>query len=45
MRNLDLVVTSDTAIAHLAGALAAPVCLALPTTRDWGWMTHRDDSP
>ena len=45
IRNLDLVVTSDTAIAHLAGALGAPVWLALQFSPDWRWLLQRDDSP
>ena len=43
--NLDLVVTADTAIAHLAGALGAPVFLALHFSSDWRWLRDRDDSP
>jgi hypothetical protein len=42
---LDLVVTVDTLIAHLAGALGIPVWLLLPTPCDWRWMVHRTDSP
>lgn len=42
---LDLVVTSDTAIAHLAGALGARVWVALSMAPDWRWMLGRDDSP
>ncbi len=38
MMNLDLVVTSDTAIAHLAGALARPTWVALKSCPDWRWM-------
>jgi hypothetical protein len=45
MMNLDLVITSDTAMAHLAGALAVPVWVALPFAPDWRWMLDRDGSP
>ena len=45
MEHLDLVVTSDTAIAHLAGALGRPVWVALGQDCDWRWGTDRDDSP
>jgi hypothetical protein len=45
MMNLDLVITSDTAIAHLAGALGVPVWLALPFVPDWRWLLDRSDSP
>ncbi len=45
MKNLDLVVTSDTATAHLAGALGVPTWLALPKTPDWRWFLDREDSP
>lgn len=45
MKNLDLVITSDTAVAHLAGALAVPVWLALPFVADWRWFLNRTDSP
>ena len=45
MENVDLVVTSDTAIAHLAGALGRPVFLALKHVPDWRWLMHRDDCP
>jgi tetratricopeptide (TPR) repeat protein len=45
MKNLDLVVTSDTALAHLAGALGAPVWVALARVPDWRWQLGREDSP
>jgi tetratricopeptide (TPR) repeat protein len=41
----DLVICVDTAVAHLAGALAKPLWLLLPFAPDWRWMTNRDDSP
>ena len=40
-----LVITVDTLMAHLAGALGIPVWLLLPTPCDWRWMVHRSDSP
>jgi tetratricopeptide (TPR) repeat protein len=45
MKNLDLVVTSDTAIAHLAGALGVRVWVALSFAGDWRWLQDRTDSP
>ncbi len=42
---LDLVITIDTSVAHLAGALGKPVRLLLPVAADWRWLTKRDDSP
>jgi ADP-heptose:LPS heptosyltransferase len=45
MMNLDLVVTCDTSIGHLAGALGRPVFTALPVAADWRWLTEREDSP
>ena len=45
MRNLDLFVTSDTALAHLAGALGIRVWMALPLVPDWRWQLERADSP
>ena len=45
MKNLDLVISSDTAAAHLAGALGCSVWIVLKYVPDWRWMMHRDDSP
>jgi len=45
MMSLDLVVTSDTSLAHLAGALGRPVWVALPVAPDWRWLLGRADSP
>lgn len=45
MCNLDLVITSDTAAAHLAGGLGVPVWLAVASSPEWRWMKDRSDSP
>ena len=42
---LDLIITVDTSVAHLAGALAKPVWLLLPYIPDWRWLFDRDTSP
>ena len=43
--NLDLVITVDTAMGHLAGALGKPVWILLPKAADWRWLLERSDSP
>jgi ADP-heptose:LPS heptosyltransferase len=45
IKNLDLIITVDTAVAHLAGALGVPVWLMLPYSTDWRWIAGRTDSP
>ena len=43
--NLDVVLSVDTSVAHLAGALGRPVWTLLPFAPDWRWMLKREDSP
>ena len=43
--NLDLVITIDTSIAHLAGGMGKPVWILLPYMADWRWLREREDSP
>jgi hypothetical protein len=45
MAHLDLVITTDTAAAHLAGALGRPVWVLLSVAGDWRWLIDRSDSP
>jgi len=43
--NLDLVISIDTSVAHLAGAMGKPVWVILSKSADWRWLLERDDSP
>jgi tetratricopeptide (TPR) repeat protein len=45
LSQLDLLITVDTSVAHLAGALARPAWVLLPRVPDWRWLLDRDDSP
>lgn len=45
MTQLDLIISSDTSVAHLAGALGCPVWLLLSFAPDWRWLLEREDSP
>jgi len=45
METLDLIITSDTSVAHLAGALGRPTWVALRNVPDWRWLLDRSDSP
>jgi Flp pilus assembly protein TadD len=45
MANLDLVITCDTAIAHLGGALGVPTWVALASVPNWRWLLDREDTP
>jgi len=45
MKNLDLVICSDSAVAHVAGAMGVAVWVGLPLVPDWRWLLRREDSP
>src|SRR5262249_11707152 len=45
MPSLDLIISTDTSIAHLAGALGRPAWIALPSAAEWRWLLERSDSP
>jgi ADP-heptose:LPS heptosyltransferase len=44
IENLDLVITVDTSMGHLAGAMGKPVWIMVPKAADWRWMLEREDS-
>jgi len=44
-RQMDLIITVDTSMAHLAGAIALPVWVLIPPIPDWRWLLEREDSP
>jgi ADP-heptose:LPS heptosyltransferase len=43
--NLDMIITVDTSIGHLAGAIGKPVWILLSKASDWRWLIDREDSP
>jgi ADP-heptose:LPS heptosyltransferase len=43
--NLDLVISIDTSVVHLAGAMGKPVWVLLCKSADWRWLLEREDSP
>lgn len=45
IENLDLIISIDTSVAHLAGAIGKPVWLLVSYIPDWRWMLERSDSP
>jgi hypothetical protein len=45
LEKLDLLITVDTSVAHLAGALGRPVWMLLPICNDWRWLLKREDTP
>jgi ADP-heptose:LPS heptosyltransferase len=45
LNELDLLISVDTSVVHLAGAMGYPVWTLLPTSGDWRWMVDREDSP
>jgi ADP-heptose:LPS heptosyltransferase len=45
VQNLDLIISVDTAIAHLAGAMARPTWVLIPKIPDFRWLRERNDSP
>jgi Tfp pilus assembly protein PilF len=45
LKNVERLVTIDTSVAHIAGAIGVPTALVLPYAPDWRWLLNRDDTP
>ena len=45
IKNLDLLITCDTSLAHVAGGMGVPVWMLLAYVPDWRWMVEREDTP
>ena len=45
LENIERLVTVDTSVAHLAGAMGRPVWIMLPFAPDWRWLLEREDTP
>lgn len=45
LKNLDLVISSDTSLVHMAGGLGVPTWIVLHWAADWRWLLDREDSP
>jgi ADP-heptose:LPS heptosyltransferase len=45
LKNVEHLVTIDTSVAHIAGAIGVPTSLVLPHAPDWRWLLGRDDTP
>ena len=45
LKNVERLITIDTSVAHIAGAIGVPTSVVLPYAPDWRWLLHRDDTP
>jgi hypothetical protein len=45
LRHVERLVTIDTSVAHIAGAIGVPTALVLPRAPDWRWLLEREDTP